>query len=136
MQQSYGVCGNKHQKKVYKSNLFFHSLSIKTLNVWQAGNRAIRMRNTPVTCMCLNMYTEHTHKPHSRGCRVTNTNTYIIDGGHYQCVLSMLAVYSWDEIAEQGQNYNTYKHRQTQWWLSNFKCLKNFHLIVSVLEVI
>ena len=36
-----------------------------------------------------------------------------MDGGHYQCVLSLPAVYSWDEIGETEQNYNTFTHTDT-----------------------
>lgn len=121
------VCENKQQKRSIRE-MYFSSgnVSIKTLNVWHAGSRAITMKDTPLTCMCLNMYTKYTHKPHSHRCGVTNT--CIMDGGHYQCVLSMPAVYSWDKIAD---SITIPLSTQTQQWLSHFECLKRHkeHLI-------
>lgn len=74
-------------------------------------------------CTSLNMYTEHTHiTPRCHGSRLTNT--CIMNGGHYHCVLSLPAVYSWDEIGEKGQNYNSFIRTLTQQWLSYLECLK------------
>lgn len=39
--------------------------SIKKINVWYTGNRSITMKDTPLTCMCLNVYTKYSNMNHT-----------------------------------------------------------------------
>lgn len=60
------VCGNKQQKCSIRGTYFSSgNVSIKTINVWLTGNRAITMKDTPLTCMCLNMYTKYSYINHT-----------------------------------------------------------------------
>lgn len=111
------------KKRSVKVNYFSRgNLSIKTLNVWQAGNRVITMKNTPPTCMCLNMYTKHTHKPQSwmqTHKHMHNVWRALSVGPFYASCVFM----RWD-CREGKELQYLYTQRPTQQWLSNFECLK------------
>lgn len=86
------------------------SMHIKTINVWHPVNRPTE-QFTPDLCVCvcvwLNIYAKYTHKAHNHRCRITNT--CIMDGGHYQRVLSrQLCIH---EMSLQTASHYLYLHR-------------------------
>lgn len=84
------------------------SVSIKTINVWHPGNRPRERYTTDLcVCACLNIYAKCTHKAHNPRCRITNS--CIMDGGHYQRVLSsQLCIH---EMGPQTALHYLYRHR-------------------------
>lgn len=83
------------------------SVSIKTINVWHPGNRPRERYTLTCVCACLNIYAKCTHKAHNLRCRITNP--CIMDGGHYQRVLSsQLCIH---EMGLQTALHYLYRHR-------------------------